>query len=115
MKKSTIILGGLTAALVTASPIQAALTGYLKIDGIDGEYAARDSGDAHLDYLVITMTNAGVQCESTKPVLSKTASRPQRASTGGAGGAGKVKFDRLSIKKFADTEFQMNCTSFRGQ
>lgn len=34
------------------------LTGYLEIDDIDGESIRKDSGDAHLDYLTITMTNA---------------------------------------------------------
>lgn len=43
----------------TPSEPQAAMSGYIKIPDIDGESKGRkDSGDAHLDYLTITLTKA---------------------------------------------------------
>ena len=44
------------SALVLIAPVQAGAAIYIKFEGVDGE--STDSGDAHLDYLTITMDNA---------------------------------------------------------
>ncbi|MBT8431610.1 MAG: type VI secretion system tube protein Hcp [Altererythrobacter sp.] len=57
MKQAMMASGALALALVTSGPLSAAI--YVKFPDIDGESETRgDSGDAHLDYLVITMSNA---------------------------------------------------------
>ena len=57
MKQMMMASGALALALVASGPLSAAI--YVKIPDIDGESETRaDSGDAHLDYLVITMEHA---------------------------------------------------------
>lgn len=60
--------------------------------------------DADLDHVAGATAASHVQLDSGQ-------STNIGSSTGGGGGSGKVKFERLTIKKYADTA---NTGSFRG-
>ena len=50
------------STLVLLAPLQAGAAIYIKFDGVEGE--SKDSGEAHLDYLTITMNNAAADDHS---------------------------------------------------
>lgn len=69
--------------LLLALPLNGAA--YIKFDGIDGEATDAD----HKDWITIQSLSWGMEQEVD-------------AATGGGAGAGKVKFDKLTIKKSVD-------------